>query len=175
MADQNFDPCECLWNHEVAMRRLISLVNISWPLIFCCCYLLSYVITTVCFLFWFHDGSQLRSSQSYCNDNECINDIPGQLTPPQNESNMLFLMMMWAVLALALFFLRPQRRTAENGDHKPTDNQQVILHNPFLSYLWSSLSSPHHQTHDVKHFELKEAWVVLRVWWCRGELWLHYK
>jgi len=91
MADENFDPCECLWNHEVAMRRLISL---------------------------------LRSSQSYCTDNECINDIPGQMTPPQNESNMFFLMMMWAVLAVTLFFLRPQRRSTENVDQKPTDNHQ---------------------------------------------------
>lgn len=26
MADE-MDPCECLWNHELAMRRLISLVS----------------------------------------------------------------------------------------------------------------------------------------------------
>ena len=39
MADGGFDPCECIFNHEMAMRRLLSL---------------------------------LRSSQSYCNDNECF-------------------------------------------------------------------------------------------------------
>ncbi len=24
----DFDPCECVWNHELAMRRLISLVSL---------------------------------------------------------------------------------------------------------------------------------------------------
>ena len=37
--DGGFDPCECIFNHEMAMRRLLS---------------------------------RLRSSQSYCTDNECI-------------------------------------------------------------------------------------------------------
>ncbi|CAG9114761.1 hypothetical protein JYU34_007649 [Plutella xylostella] len=27
MADEGMDPCECLWNHELAMRRLISLLR----------------------------------------------------------------------------------------------------------------------------------------------------
>ena len=45
MADGGFDPCECIFNHEMAMRRLLSL---------------------------------LRSSQSYCTDNECFQDgLPG--------------------------------------------------------------------------------------------------
>ena len=44
MAD-GFDPCECIFNHEMAMRRLLSL---------------------------------LRGSQSYCTDNECLQDgLPG--------------------------------------------------------------------------------------------------
>ena len=29
MSDPGFDPCECMWNHELAMRRLISLVRYS--------------------------------------------------------------------------------------------------------------------------------------------------
>ena len=46
MGDQGgFDPCECIFNHEMAMRRLLSL---------------------------------LRSSQTYCTDNECLQDgLPG--------------------------------------------------------------------------------------------------
>lgn len=23
----NFDPCECIWNHELSMRRLLSFVS----------------------------------------------------------------------------------------------------------------------------------------------------
>ena len=26
MADGGFDPCECVWNHESAMQRLLNLV-----------------------------------------------------------------------------------------------------------------------------------------------------
>ncbi|RXG73288.1 Small integral membrane protein 14, partial [Armadillidium vulgare] len=27
MADSGFDPCECVWSHEMAMRRLLSIVR----------------------------------------------------------------------------------------------------------------------------------------------------
>ncbi|XP_065345416.1 small integral membrane protein 14 [Cloeon dipterum] len=27
MGDDEFDPCECIWNHEMAMRRLLSLLR----------------------------------------------------------------------------------------------------------------------------------------------------
>lgn len=42
MSDPNFDPCECIWNHELAMRRLISLV---WRVT--CFFLTSQVSLTV--------------------------------------------------------------------------------------------------------------------------------
>ncbi|XP_041347944.1 small integral membrane protein 14-like [Gigantopelta aegis] len=29
MADGEFDPCECIWNHETAMQRLINLLRNS--------------------------------------------------------------------------------------------------------------------------------------------------
>lgn len=29
MADGGFDPCECVWSHEMAMRRLLSLLRQS--------------------------------------------------------------------------------------------------------------------------------------------------
>ena len=29
MADGGFDPCECIFNHEMAMRRLLSLLRSS--------------------------------------------------------------------------------------------------------------------------------------------------
>lgn len=27
MADEEFDACECFWSHELAMRRLLSMVR----------------------------------------------------------------------------------------------------------------------------------------------------
>lgn len=33
MGDEGFDPCECIWSHEMAMRRLLSLVSRSYYLV----------------------------------------------------------------------------------------------------------------------------------------------
>uniref|UniRef100_A0A914W8E1 Small integral membrane protein 14 n=1 Tax=Plectus sambesii TaxID=2011161 RepID=A0A914W8E1_9BILA len=81
------DPCECVFNHETAMRRLLSL---------------------------------LRNSQGYCTDAECTSEFPG----PQGDglfgggNTMFMVMMLWAVMALALFFLRPKSLRRE-PDGKP--------------------------------------------------------
>jgi len=89
MADGgDFDPCECIYSHEMAMRRLLSL---------------------------------LRQSQSYCTDNECAQDgLPG---PAEGAGDNSFMMMamMWVVLAMVMFLLRPTSfRTSP--DTKPRGN-----------------------------------------------------
>ncbi|KAG7169614.1 small integral membrane protein 14-like [Homarus americanus] len=91
MADGGFDPCECIWSHEMAMRRLLSL---------------------------------LRQSQSYCTDTECYNEFP-RPTPTQDVSSdgMMFMAMMWALLAVALFFMRPSSLRS-NPDAKPANSNQ---------------------------------------------------
>lgn len=90
MADGGYDPCECIWSHEQAMRRLISL---------------------------------LRSSQGYCSSDECYQDMPGpSSTPAGGDSTFFLLMMGWIVLAIVLFFLRPQS-VRDRGISKPTNNQ----------------------------------------------------
>ncbi|XP_045618765.1 small integral membrane protein 14 [Procambarus clarkii] len=92
MADEGFDPCECIWSHEMAMRRLLSL---------------------------------LRQSQSYCTDTECFNELPGP-TPSTQEmgsDSMMLLGMLWALLAVVLFFMRPSAlRTNPNA--KPANSNQ---------------------------------------------------
>jgi len=95
MAEGGFDPCECVFSHESAMRRLLSL---------------------------------LRNSQSYCTDNECAQDFPG----PQGVADGLFggsnimymVMMMWVVVALALFMLRPASMRRGTDSKPPPDNGQ---------------------------------------------------
>jgi len=88
MSGEDFDPCECIFNHEMAMRRLLSL---------------------------------LRSSQSYCQDNECQDGAlpgPGESTGPDNS--FLMMTMAWVVLAVTLYFLRPNSlRNDTNG--KPSN------------------------------------------------------
>ncbi|XP_013382479.1 small integral membrane protein 14-like [Lingula anatina] len=87
MAD--FDPCECVWNHESAMQRLINL---------------------------------LRNSQSYCTDNECVQDMPGPNgNPADGGFNVMMIMMAWLVIATALFLLRPAS-LRNRGDQKPSGN-----------------------------------------------------
>ncbi|KXJ13221.1 small integral membrane protein 14 [Exaiptasia diaphana] len=87
-----FDPCECVYTYEGAMRRLISL---------------------------------LRSSQSYCTDNQCLQELPGpqqgNSTGPEGNSTTLFLIMAWIAIAFILFLLRPQR--LRQGGDKPTSRE----------------------------------------------------
>jgi len=90
MADgSNFDPCECVWNHEMAMQRLMNL---------------------------------LRNSQSYCTDNECIQELPGPNSDPSGAggfSTMMMMMIGWLVIATALFLLRPSSMRRQTSNEKP--------------------------------------------------------
>ena len=88
MADGGFDPCECIYTHEMAMRRLLSL---------------------------------LRQSQSYCTDTECFNEGPGPQESAGSDSMLLFAMV-WTLLAMVLFFLRPASLRT-NPDSKPASQQ----------------------------------------------------
>ncbi|ESN99742.1 hypothetical protein HELRODRAFT_185806 [Helobdella robusta] len=89
MADGNFDPCECVWSHDAAMRRLLNL---------------------------------LRNSQSYCTENECIQDLPGPSSDMSSSfygfSMMTMMIIGWLVVATALFLLRPPSLRRSN-DGKP--------------------------------------------------------
>jgi len=89
----DFDPCECVWNHEHAMQRLLSI---------------------------------LRSSQSYCTDNQCYNDAPGpQGSPDDGGFNIMLIMMAWIVAATALYLFRPESLRSNKptrNDHGPNDN-----------------------------------------------------
>lgn len=96
MAD-GFDPCECVWSHDHAMRRLLTL---------------------------------LRQSQGYCTDNECLQpgQLPGEGVGASDDggNNMMFFMMVWTVMAMALFFLRPSSLRAQpsaQGKPRREDNQ----------------------------------------------------
>ncbi|XP_039292006.1 uncharacterized protein C34C12.4 isoform X2 [Nilaparvata lugens] len=82
------DPCECIMNHEMAMRRLLSF---------------------------------LRQSQSECTDVECFNESSMSANPMADSSNMMIFAMIWFVLAMLLYFFRPNSmRNYEKP--KPTNN-----------------------------------------------------
>jgi len=88
MAD-GFDPCECIFNHEMAMRRLLSL---------------------------------LRSSQSYCTDEECLQDGlpgPGEGTAAGDPGNFMMMMVGWMMMAMIMYFMRPQSMRNNSLEGKP--------------------------------------------------------
>ena len=88
MADGGFDPCECIFNHEMAMRRLLSL---------------------------------LRSSQTYCTDNECLQDgLPGPGQTDGTSDNFMMMMIGWMLMAAVMFFLRPNSMRNNSTEGKPS-------------------------------------------------------
>ncbi|CAH3160253.1 unnamed protein product [Porites lobata] len=65
--------------------------------------------------------SLLRDSQSYCTDNQCLQELPG----PQGTNNTggdshttFYIMMVWIVIAFVLYLLRPQ--SMRQGAEKPS-------------------------------------------------------
>jgi len=70
--------------------------------------------------------SLLRNSQGYCTDSECTSELPG----PEGTDGifggaqtMFMIMMIWIVMALALFFLRP-KSLRHSGSEKPGPSNQ---------------------------------------------------
>ncbi|XP_031552022.1 small integral membrane protein 14-like [Actinia tenebrosa] len=66
--------------------------------------------------------SLLRSSQSYCTDNQCLQELPGPQsndTGPETNTT-LFIVMIWIAIAFILFLLRPQR--LRQGGDKPSSH-----------------------------------------------------
>jgi hypothetical protein len=99
MADGGMDPCECIWNHEMAMQRLMNL---------------------------------LRNSQSFCSDNECIQDggpSVGDSVSAGGFSTMMLVMFGWLIVATALFLLRPSS-LRRNPDQKPSPSHDGGGNNP---------------------------------------------
>nr|CAD7445577.1 unnamed protein product [Timema bartmani] len=127
MSDDGFDPCECTWSHEMAMRRLLSL---SEPVE------ISRNSPSSCFTIFDNASTLIIDPTGW--------RLPGSLPGPQNESNGFMMMAMcWMALALAIFFLRPNTLRAID-DSKPRNNGPVCT-------LASRYISPLLQQKRVKH------------------------
>ncbi|XP_067106619.1 small integral membrane protein 14 [Osmerus mordax] len=62
----------------------------------------------------------LRQSQSYCTDNECLQDIPGPGGPVSEDLTMPLVLLGWLVLALVMFLLRPASLRGSQPADKPS-------------------------------------------------------
>jgi len=100
MADGgDFDPCECIniLNHEGRMQRLISM---------------------------------LRNSQTSCTDSDCLTDgglsvnPTGSVNGSESQLTFMTLMMGWILIAVVLYFMRPNRRQSKNPMKPSPDANQ---------------------------------------------------
>ncbi len=120
MADGgDFDPCECIFNHEMAMRRLLSLLRGSQS--YCtdneCIQVRTAVVS-------FHHLVRIVLTRTKVD--ECVfsvqdGGLPGPNGPLSGNDSFLLMAMIWAALALVLFLLRPS--AMRGGDHKTGGDQ----------------------------------------------------
>lgn len=104
--DDGFDPCECIFSHEAAMQRLISL---------------------------------LRSSQSACTDSECFQELPS-MQQAAGGSGFFLVMVGWMVLAMVLYYLRPNSLRNRDGG-KPGRQVSALLLSLGIFFLFFNLES----------------------------------
>ncbi|KAG8222270.1 hypothetical protein J437_LFUL001468 [Ladona fulva] len=95
MGDDGFDPCECTWSHEMAMRRLLSILRQTQ----------TYCTDTECF--------------------EGLPSVPrGDTLVDGGGSNFILVAVCWLILAFALIFMRPrslsgQLEKPQDGGQEP--------------------------------------------------------
>ena len=66
--------------------------------------------------------SLLRSSQSYCTDNECLQDGlpgPGEGNAAADPGNFMMMMVGWMIMAAMMYFMRPQSMRNNSLEGKP--------------------------------------------------------
>jgi len=78
MADGGFDPCECIFNHEMAMRRLLSLLR----------------------------QSQSHCTDNECLQDGLQDGLPGP-GQGTGDNGIAMMAMMWVALAVILYLFRP--------------------------------------------------------------------
>ncbi|XP_078072296.1 small integral membrane protein 14 [Mustelus asterias] len=66
----------------------------------------------------------LRQSQSYCTDNECLQELPGPNASSDGGMTLSMIMMAWMIIALVLFLMRPAslRRYQTGGKSHGSQN-----------------------------------------------------
>ncbi|VDN51880.1 unnamed protein product [Dracunculus medinensis] len=63
---------------------------------------------------------RLRDAQGYCTDSECIQDLPGPQGVGLGGNNLIMIGLIWSMIALAMFFLRPKSlRSNPSSTGKP--------------------------------------------------------
>ncbi|KAH8041241.1 hypothetical protein HPB51_014389 [Rhipicephalus microplus] len=99
--DDGFDPCECIFSHDAAMQRLISLLRSSQ----------SACTDSQCL-------QERAISPTWVQDCAfCFPTVPS-MQQAASGSGFFLVMVGWMLLAMALYYLRPNS-LRNRGDSKP--------------------------------------------------------
>ena len=114
MADGGFDPCECIFNHEMAMRRLLSLLRSSQ--------------TTCTDNECFQDGlpgpDGANGGTSHLNHLNVVNNICITAASPDN---FMMIMIGWMLMAMMMYFMRPSSMRNNSTEGKPQGTFHSIM------------------------------------------------
>ncbi|XP_023330188.1 small integral membrane protein 14 [Eurytemora carolleeae] len=102
MGDGGFDPCECIFNHEMAMRRLLSLLRYFWSILM-------------------NDFSKKIKGTVLENDFWIFKNSLFKLNSA--DGNFMMFAMVWMMMAFVMYLLRPQSLRGNRGDAKPQGPQ----------------------------------------------------
>ena len=111
MADGSFDPCECIFNHEMAMRRLLSLLRSSQAA----------CTDNECF----QDGLS-GPGQGDAGERDEVNMNAATkmiILLSAGSDNFMMMMIGWMLMAAMMYFLRPNSMRNNSTEGKPQGNQ----------------------------------------------------
>lgn len=78
---------------------------------------------------------QLRDSQGYCTDSECVQDLPGPQGAGFGANNLMMIVILWAILAVAMFILRPNSMRSRSDPWGKPGPRSVSMLNDFSGFL----------------------------------------
>lgn len=105
MADGGFDPCECIFNHEMAMRRLLSLLRSSQAA----------CTDNECFQDGLPGPGQGDAGQSHAETNA----VTYKWSFSAGSDNFMMMMIGWMLMAAMMYFLRPNSMRNNSTEGKP--------------------------------------------------------
>lgn len=130
MADGGFDPCECIFNHEMAMRRLLSLLRSSQ--------------TTCTDNECFQDGlpgpDGANGGTSHLNHLNVVNN--DYCNTAASPDNFMMIMIGWMLMAMMMYFMRPSSMRSNSTEGKPQGTFHFVMIHPskrkfiIYSFIW---------------------------------------
>ena len=117
MADGGFDPCECIFNHEMAMRRLLSLLRSSQAA----------CTDNECFQDGLPGPGQGDAGQWEPETNAVTYN---KWSFSAGSDNFMMMMIGWMLMAAMMYFLRPNSMRNNSTEGKPQGEHWLKFDEP---------------------------------------------